>query len=140
MKIMSAIISLDGWYRYALNLTCGIPMTIKKQDVDAIEFLETGKVKAEETILPITEEAFNIVGDDDEVLQSDRLIDAFRIIPQDGLRYSIINILAFCIGKLVNDYMAKYCDNANTTNERPCLITMKNEFLNKIGSYSGDII
>ena len=131
MKIMSAIISLDGWYRYALNLTCGIPMTIKKQDVDAIEFLETGKVKAEETILPITEEAFNIVGDDDEVLQSDRLIDAFRIIPQDGLRYSIINILAFCIGKLVNDYMAKYCDNANTTNERPCLITMKNEFLFK---------
>lgn len=122
----SAIISFDGWYQYVRQMCSGIPMDIKVKAVDAAEFLETGKVKTVDTKEKINEYSFL----DDDIIEMKRLVDPMIIIPQDGLRYSIINLLTFCMGKLVNDYMAKYCDNSHTTNERECLITMKNEFLN----------
>ena len=72
------------------------------------------------------------------MIERDRLINPVTIIPQDGLRYSIINIISYCLTVLVNDYMAKYCNNSHSTNDVPCLITMKNEFLNRIGPSSSD--
>ena len=121
----SAIVSFDGWYQYVRQMCFGIPMAIKNENVDAAKFIESGDIDATETKEAINEYSFL----DDEIIETDRLIDPMVIIPQDGLRYSIINIIAFCIGKLVNDYMMKYCDNSHTTNQRECLITMKNEFL-----------
>ena len=121
----SAVISLDGWYQYVRQMCFGIPMAIKNENVDAIEFIETGNVCVSEPKVTVSEYSFL----DDDMIEMDRLIDPMTIIPQDGLRYSIINIISYCIGILVNDYMHKYCINANTTNERPCLIRMKNEFL-----------
>lgn len=123
----SAIISFDGWYQYVRQMCAGIPMTIKNQSVDALDFIENGTVNASETKQIVTEYSFL----DDEMIEVDRLIDPMVIIPQDGLRYSIINILAYCTGILVNDYMDKYSRNAHSDNERPCLLTLKNEFLFK---------
>lgn len=124
----SAIISLDGWYQYVRNMCIGIPMKIKNQEVDAIEFVDSGNVVATETKIPVKEYSFI----DDDMIETDRCIDPITIIPQDGLRYSIINIIAYCLTILVNDYMSKYCKNAHTDNERgECLIIMKNEFLFK---------
>lgn len=130
------IVSLDGWYQYVRNMCIGVPMKIKVQSTDAIEFIESGKVDTKEVIQKVDEYSFI----NDDIIEVDRLIDPISITPQDGLRYSIINIIAFCISKLVNDYMSRYCSNSHTDNDRPCLISMKNEFLNKIGPYSGDII
>lgn len=121
----SAIISLDGWYRYVREMCFGIPMAIKNQNVDAIEFVDTGNVETGEPIKTSSEYSFI----DDDFIEVQRSIYPMIIIPQDGLRYSIINIIAYCLTILVNDYMSKYCQNSHTTNERPCLITMKNEFL-----------
>ena len=123
----SAIVSFDGWYQYVRNLCIGIPMAIKNQVVDAIEFIEDGKVETSEVKQTVKE--YDFISDD--VIEIDRLIDPMVITPQDGLRYSIINILAYCIGILVNDYMDKYCTNAHSDNERACLISLKNEFLFK---------
>ena len=123
----SMIISMDGWYRYVRDMCIGIPMKIKKECTDAIEFIDSGDVKTEESKATVNEYSFI----DDDIIEMDRLIDPFVITPQDGLRYSIINIIAYCIGKLVNDYMDRYCTNSHTDNERACLITMKNEFLFK---------
>ena len=122
----SAIISLDGWYRYVRQFCFGVPMTIKNEVVDAGLFVEDGTIEVSEPIKKIEEYSFI----DDEMIEVDRLIDPMVIVPQDGLRYSIINIIAYCIGILVNDYMMKYCNNSHSTNDRACLITMKNEFLN----------
>ena len=130
----SAVISLDGWYQYVRGMCAGIPMAIKNQNVDAIEFIDSGEVKTEEPIVPVEEYSFL----DDDVIERDRLINPVVIIPQDGLRYSIINIISYCLTVLVNDYMAKYCNNSHSTNSVPCLITMKNEFLNRIGPSSSD--
>ena len=126
MNKASAIVSFDGWYQYVRQMCAGIPMAIKNEVVDAVEFIETGKVETSEPKQKVQEYSFI----DDDMIEVDRLIDPMIIIPQDGLRYSIINVLAYCVGKLVNDYMEKYCKNAHSDNERACLITLKNEFLN----------
>ena len=123
----SAIVSFDGWYQYVRQMCAGIPMAIKNEVVDAAEFIETGNIEVSEPKQTVKEYSFI----DDDIIEVERLIDPMIIIPQDGLRYSIINVLAYCVGKLVNDYMDKYCTNAHSDNERACLITLKNEFLFK---------
>lgn len=123
----SAIVSFDGWYQYIRQMCAGIPMAIKNEVVDAMEFLESGNIEVSEPKHKVEEYSFI----DDDIIEVDRLIDPMVIIPQDGLRYSIINILAYCVGKLVNDYMEKYCQNAHSDNKRECLIVLKNEFLFK---------
>lgn len=123
----SCIISLDGWYQYVRQMCAGVDMKIKNQIVDAGKFVEDGTVEVSEPITPATEYSFL----NDEMMEVERLIDPMVITPQDGLRYSIINILSYCIGYLVNDYMSRYAHNAHTDNERPCLLVLKNEFLMK---------
>lgn len=99
-------------------------MKIKSTEVDLIEYIENGNVKTKESKQKVQEYSFL----DDSIIEMDRLIDPIVCIPQDGLRYSIINIIAYSMGTLVNDYMRRYCYNAHTTNERECLISLKNEF------------
>ena len=123
----SAFISLDGFYRYVRQYCVGIPMAIKNQNVDAVELADSGNVVTSEPIAKVSEYSFV----DDDMIEMDRLIDPLIVIPQDGLRYSIINIISYCLTVLVNDYMEKYCQNSHSTNDIPCLITMKNEFLLK---------
>lgn len=121
----SAIISLDGWYEYIRKMCMGIPMKIKNENIDALSFIEDGTINISEPKQKIEEYSFI----NDDIIEVDRLIDPIVIIPQDGLRYSIINILAYSLGTLANDYMERYCMNAHSNNERACLITLKNEFL-----------
>ena len=121
----SAIVSFDGWYQYVRQFCIGVPMAIKNEVVDACTFIESGDVVVSEPKQTVSEYSFL----DDDMIEVDRLIDPMVITPQDGLRYSIINMLAYCVGILVNDYMDKYCTNAHSDNERACLISLKNEFL-----------
>lgn len=122
----SAIVSFDGWYRYIRQMCSGVYMKIKTVNTDVADFMD-GTMTTSDTIRSVEDYSFI----DDEIIEVDRLIDPMVIIPQDGLRYSIINILAYCIGVLVNDYMEKYCENSNSSNKRECLIVLKNEFLFK---------
>lgn len=123
----SVILSFDGWYRYVRTMCIGIDMKIKNKIVDMEESLLTDEVVSKDNPEMVSEYSFI----DDGYIDTIRPINPLIIIPQDGLRYSIINLLSYCVGKLINDYMMRYCDNSNTTNPRPCLITMKNEFLFK---------
>ena len=66
------------------------------------------------------------------------MIDPIKIIPQDGLKFSIINLIANIISRLVNDYMERFCKNSNSDSNSSCMINMKNEFLNKIGQHIGN--
>lgn len=68
----------------------------------------------------------------DEIVELERMIDPVTITPNDGLRYSIINILSYMCGLAVNDYMVLYTKQNNSYSEdRPCALFMKNEFLFK---------
>lgn len=121
----SAIISLDGWYRCVLQFCDGVPMTIKTQVSDLDKLLEGDPNFARPCENKITDYDFI----NDEIIEVDRLTDPMIIIPQDNLKFSIINLLSHIIGRLVNDYMERYCKNSNSDSNGTCMITMKNEFL-----------
>lgn len=121
----SAIISLDGWYRYILQFCDGIPMTIKNQVCDLDKILDGESDYAR----PSPEKVLDYDFLNDEIIEVDRFTDPMVIIPQDNLKFSIINLLSHVIGRLVNDYMERYCKNSNSDSNGTCMITLKNEFL-----------
>lgn len=126
----SSIISLDGWYRYVLEKTFGIDMKIKHQEIDAISYLDvlSGEEPEKNVIEEIEVDEYSFFNED--MITTKRQIDSNKVIPQDGLRYSIINIMAYCLDKVVNDYMIKYTINSHSASpDRTCKMRLKNEFL-----------
>lgn len=128
----STIVSFDAWYRYILNKTYDVPMVIKNNEYSIESFIngsdrmmKTGTVK----------DTLNIESYSEDKVQHDRLICPVKMIPQDNLRYSIINIIANICSKLILEYMEKYAMNSNTLgvpgSNRKCLLIQKNEFLFK---------
>ena len=66
----------------------------------------------------------------DEMVEKERLIEPCKVIPQDSLKYSIINIIAYTCSKLVVDYLDAYCDinGSNCEGSTRFEMLMKNEF------------
>lgn len=130
----SSIISLDPWYRYTLDKVYDIPMQIKKHLYKPIikrQYDEFGDcinlVKPIERIEPVLDYDFYT----DEVIEQQRLINPIKIIPQEGLRYSIINIMAYCLSKMILDYMKRYTINSQSfdpNRKSGTLLVSKNEF------------
>lgn len=127
----SSIISLDGWYNYILQKIYGIDMTIKHQEVDAISYLDVLANDKDTVEVPyeiVDEEEYSFY--DEDMIETKRCIDTNKVIPQDGLRYSIINIMAYCLDKVANDYMVRYTENSHSAApDRKCKMILKNEFL-----------
>jgi len=123
----SCIVSLDAWYRYNLDKVYNVPMTIKTRVLDPTSDFADNLDILDEVPLETDYDFYT-----DEMIQTEKLINPIRIVPQDGLRYSIINIIAYCLGQLVLDYMVEFSKNYNSyAPERKCLMIMKNEFLFK---------
>lgn len=126
----SSIVSLDGWYQYILKKVYGIDMRIKHEEIDTISYLD---VLSEENINEVTYDVVDVEEYsfyDEDTIITKRCVDTNKVIPQDGLRYSIINILAYCLDKVVNDYMVKYTINSHSAApDRKCKMILKNEFL-----------
>lgn len=122
----SAIISLDGWYRYVLRFCDGVPMTIKNQVCDLDKVLDGDPNYARQSPDMMTD--YDFINDD--IIEVQRFVDPMVIIPQDNLKFSIVNLLSHILSRLVNDYMERYCKNAHSDSNGTCMITMKNEFLN----------
>lgn len=127
----SCIISLDPWYHYVLDMVKDIDMPIKHMELDVNNVLDAMDINKIESHRGDMEEYYDF--HNDRVIERKRLINPLVVIPEDSLRYSIINILAYCIGKLVNHYMRRLSIITNTINDKhpDCLLTMKNEFLFK---------
>lgn len=134
----SSIISLDAWYRYNLDKVYNIPMNIKKHLYKPLIIFKKDEfgdyvnlIKPIEKIDPVYDYDFYT----DEVIEQQRLINPLQIIPQEGLRYSIINILAFCLSKMILDYMKRYSMNSQSYDPDfrggKCLLKAKNEYLFK---------
>jgi hypothetical protein len=130
----SSIISLDAWYRFLLDKTYDKPMKIKRMILNPIEFV-SGNEYGEPALMKVIEHVPEELDYDfysDEVVEMQRLIKPISIIPQDALRYSIINIIAYILGQLILDYMKRYTMNSNSySQDRKCLLVAKNEFLFK---------
>ena len=105
-------------------------MKIRTEIVDPYNYIvNNGELIINDTI-DETDLDYNFV--DDEIIEEKKLISPFIILPQENVRYSSINIMAYCLYKIVNDYMEKFTINANAVREdKKCLLIMKNEFLFK---------
>lgn len=128
----STIISFDGWYNYVLEKVYNIDMPIKHEKihmVDVINADEFGDRPLREMV-EIVEPRFDYNFYTDEVVEIERLVEPCKLIPQDSLRYSIINIMAYVCSDLIVDYLAKYCEITGSAEEGvKCRMIMKNEFL-----------
>lgn len=127
----SCIVSFDAWYRFILNKVYNVPLKISRVYTDPIKYIDKekdGLIRPFEYLDKVEDYDFY----NDEIIERYRLINPIEIIPQDNLRYSIINIMAYCISNLINDYMINYTQHSHSFEEdKKCLIIMKNEFLFK---------
>lgn len=132
----SVIISLDAWYRYVYDTVKDLPLKLHRFDpLNVLDFVvdeESENIDIDDVILDALEpmgvdEHYDFIND--EIIEAKHMIDPFTILPEDWLRYSIINIMAYVIDVLINDYMEKYCmANHSMFPDKPCKLILKNEF------------
>lgn len=133
----STIISLDAWYRFIVNRIngeelrianyCQNPIMFIKKDEDEDKFKETPWRDAVEWKPKRLD--YNFLTD--EIVEMEHQNDPEILTPNDNVRYSIINILAFVLDRTVNDYMEKFCENTHSLKPEyhdKCRILAKNEF------------
>ena len=109
----STIISLDAWYRFVLSHVYNIDMDIKREKfnmidiIDADEFGDRPLKKMCEIVDPVYDYDFYT----DEMIEIDCLAEPCKLIPQDSLKYSIVNMIAYICSGLVVDYLEQYSKN-----------------------------
>jgi len=65
----------------------------------------------------------------DEVIEQEKMIDMLEFIPQDNLRFSIINIMGYVLDAVINKYMIDFTKQSHSyRGDENCKIIMKNEF------------
>jgi len=132
----STIISLDAWYRFGLEKLRGRDLKILHQSVDMVKALEVdefGELPPEcLQMVEISPPDLDYDFYEDKTVEIQRTINMVSLIPQDNLRYSLINIIAYCLDVIINDYMERFTKASNSYMDgKKCLIIMKNEFLFK---------
>lgn len=134
----SAIISVDGWYRYVLEQVKGEDFKILHQTVDPLVFFkidEFGDITDKRWQKAIYEIEPDLDFDfyEDEIVELEHMINPLVELPQDNLRHSIINIIAYVLDYCVNDYLEQFSRQNNTyRGEGKCMLILKNEFLGVI--------
>lgn len=116
----STIVSFDAFYHYVLDRVYMEDISILNMELDT---------RTEETYdVPRMERRYDFFTD--EVVERESNIKPFILIPQNNLRFSIINIIAYISGNLCNEYIELYTKhNHSWRPERKCLLYLKNEFL-----------
>lgn len=127
----STIISFDAWYRYILQKVYSMDMPIKHEKFDMIELIKSDEFgdKDKRVMCEIIEPEYDYNFYTDEVIEIKKLIEPCKIIPQESLKYSIINIIAYICSDLIVDYLAEYTKLTGSYVEGvKCRMIMKNEF------------
>lgn len=130
----SAIISLDAWYRFILQHTSDMKLDISKTVSDPLYFYkkdEFGDVVDDRYMRGIQffEPEYDYDFFDDELIEMEHITNPIQMLPQDNIRHSILNIMAYVLDKVNNDYMERYTKNNHSFAEgKKCKIILKNEF------------
>lgn len=137
----STIISLDAWYRFCLELIKDEDLAIshiaekclvdlRRDEFGDFDFRDDTTKEYFDPFIHI-EPKYDYDFFSDELIELKHTVDPLVILPQDNIRHSILNILAYMNDRLVNDYMEKYCENDHSFEpggDRKCKIIAKNEF------------
>ena len=131
----SCIVSLDAWYRFVLDFVKDEDLTLAKYDpIDVLKFVEKDEFGDAIDLSKISPIEFELPDEhydftNDEIVMKNKAIEPLIMRPQDYMRYTITNIMAFVIDVLLNDYMNQFTKNNHSwAEDRKCLIIMKNEF------------
>lgn len=126
----SCYVSFDPWYRYVKEKVQYMDLPVKHEYVDAIEYFENeGSPKIKDAI-SFVDDDYDYDFFNDELIEMKTKIKPARILPENNLRYTIINIMAYTITRLLDDFFIDYTKRSNSWNKnKKCLIIMKNEFL-----------
>lgn len=131
----SCIISLDAWFRFGLQLVDGEVLNLSKKKVDVFRKIkrdEFGDIEDTSWMDCVTfdETEYDYDFYNDDIVELEHKINPIKILPQDNLRYSIINIMCYVLDMVVNDYMERFTKaNFSWSPDRDCKIIAKNEFL-----------
>lgn len=122
----STIVSFDAWYHFVLNMIMGQDIHLTNLETDPFEYIMSDEYRSK--VVPKKELRYDFYTD--EVIEKESMKKPFVLIPQNNIRYSIINIIAYICGNLVNKHMLTYTKHCHTYGEdRKCLLYFKNEFL-----------
>lgn len=116
----STIVSFDAFYHYVLDRVYMEDISILNMELDT---------RTDETYdVPHIERRYDFFRD--EVIEKESMIKPFILIPQNNLRFSIINIIAYIGGNLCNEYVELYTKHIHSwSKDKKCLLYLKNEFL-----------
>ena len=99
-----------------------------------VEFLETdefGDIKDEHALDGVIFEDAELDYDffNDEIIELQRTIDPLKIIPQDNMKFALINIMCYVLSHVINLYMINFTkESGSYRGDSNCIINMKNEF------------
>lgn len=127
----STIISFDAWYRFILGKVYNIDMPLKHKKFEMVDIIDIDEFgdKAGKTMCEIVEPEYDYNFYTDEVIEVKKMIEPCKIIAQDSLKYSIINIIAYICSDLIIDYLNEYTKlTGSYVKGVPCRMIMKNEF------------
>lgn len=134
----SDIISVNAWYSFVKKEIIeanNLDLKIMHKSIDMVETYNSTDDYGNMIKFPVVREIDPDLEYDffnEEIIEMERTFNPVEIIPQDTLRYSIINIMGYCLGNIINDYMERFTKASNSYKEgKDCLIIMKNEFLFK---------
>lgn len=126
----SDIVCLETWREYITEKVKGIDLTILNQEVDELKYIEGDKDAVQEITY---EKVLDYDFYNKEIIELEKAINKNKIIPQENLRYSIINIAGYILYTLANEYIESYTKrNFSHVEGRKCLLYLKNEFLFKV--------
>lgn len=130
----SCIISLEHWYQFVLERTRNIDMRIKHTMIEIVKRWKEDEFGDTELLPIVTRDDIKYDYDfyNDKVTEARRAINVVYTPPADGFRHSIINIMSYCVGQLILDYIDRFTRHYNSWDRnRTCMLIMKNEFLFK---------
>ena len=132
MKILtdSTIISFDAWYRFILEKVYNVDMHIKHFKLDIFDLIKADefgdrplRIAAEKVETRLDYDFYT-----DEVMEVQRMIEPCKLDPQDALKYSIINTIAYVCSDLIVDYLNEYSKLTGSYEEGVrCRMIMKNK-------------
>lgn len=115
----STIVTFDAFYHFVLDKIDKIPMKIKELDEDDKQL--------HPFMIFDMKESYDFLNDDIVYKVPD--LKLCQIIPNNKLRYSILNIIAYISGNLCNEYIKMYTKQTHSwVDGNKCLLYLKNEF------------
>lgn len=128
----STIISLDAWYHFGISIIEGMDFNILHVKSNLLKEYEHDELGTFRNPIKFIDNEVDYDFYKDEVFEREKFLNPVDFIPQDNLRYSIINIMSYVLDRIINDYMLRFTKETHSyADDKKCRIVMKNEYLIK---------